>query len=83
MRIEENWRDCLIYLVGFRVEDKRKSTSGHQATKVIHKTVVLDAEQFEIEENCEKVESIIYDRFDNVMNIEYIDLWSDVALRTK
>ena len=83
MKIERHWEDCCIYLVGFMVEDKKKSTNFQKMTKTIHKTIVLDTGCIEEGDEEKRIEILIFERFANVMEIKYIDVWTDTALRAK
>lgn len=82
MKIETKWKDCVIFLVGFWVEDKTCSKQGELITKLVHKTVIFDSENITEEDN-RKVEKYVTGNFEGVIKVEYVDIWDDTALMLK
>lgn len=82
MKIETKWKDCIIFLVGFLVEDKRISENGNLVTKLIKKTIIFDSEDIS-DDDCGKVERYVLENFGGVIKVEYIDVWDNTALMLK
>lgn len=81
LKIEEKWIDCSIYLVGFYVEEKRASVEG--VNRLINKMLVFDSEECDTDDSDREIENYIIENFNNVVKVDYIEIWNDGALRTK
>lgn len=69
MRIETHWEDAVIYMIQFSARGRSDEL------RKIRKTIILKEELPD-----EEVQTIVREKFGDVLNIEYIDIWGDALL---